>query len=1067
MRTVPAALASVLLALPLLAQKDDSPAGRQLAAFYQGPAWQRLLEQAGGEWRVEWCAATGTPKAIWGSGLPLGGWRENSLDEARRHANLLLQQQAELLGLGTSEFREVIGSRMGRTWVLVFDQFFRGLPVIGGRADVRVHMVGRVPMLGSTAWPIPANFATVPALTAETANAIAWQALGGVPTGVAQPAAVAAPRLVIWGDITATTPQVPVLAWEVAISNVGADGRGPVGRWYVDAANGRVLHFASDKHECGFGCGHGTPAVAESAASASSAASPAALPVLTTVTVRGWTRTGIDAFDPLVNVPLPGLVLSVPGIGNVTTDNNGQFTINIAAAVTIPVGNLDGRHHAAISGASAPSTSFTVNPGVATTVTLLTAAATTNQAAHTTTTYWVDRVNEWARTILGNSPQLATADSVGVTVNIASTCNAYYTGNTINFYNAGGGCSNTANATIIAHEWGHGLDDRYGGISQINGLSEALSDICGMYLVDSPLLGSGFQTAGVPLRNGNNTTQYPASGAVHTQGQSFMGFAWKLRDRLATTLGNRPSAIAITDDIVVGSIAADAIDQQGAVLEVFLADDNDGNLANGTPHSPDLIWACNQHSLPYPNQPSLPNNECAGAIAIVNGVNGPYTSVGATTSTPAWPCASGGNDVWFTYLAGAAGTLTITTCGTATWDTALQLFSGSCGALTSVACNDDSCGLQSSISVAVTPGTYRLRLGGFNAATGAFSLNVTGPSGTPAATTPFGTGCGASSKAFYELFTNVGFDLGNSGMRLVKSGSFYIAQPGGTYVAPTGATTLALTDDSAASVTLAGSFPYIGGTTGTLEVCSNGFVSVAAGNGTAFTPTAAAWLAGTQPRWGCWHDFNPAAAGSGTVKFHQAGTVSYVTWEGVYSFGTTAANTWQLQFDRATGNVTYVWQTMVASGNEWLVGYAATAPNTDLGSRDISATLPGTFRTSADNSVPLALASTLPTLGSTLTFTTTQFPASSLLGLQILSLTQVNPGIDLSGLGLTGCFQYAGLDVMYVIFPVAQQATYAMAIPNNPALMGAQITGQSAAFVSGVNPAGIVTSNGVLETLGL
>ncbi len=33
------------------------------------------------------------------------------------------------------------------------------IDVIGGRADVRVHMVGRVPMLGSTAWPIPANFA--------------------------------------------------------------------------------------------------------------------------------------------------------------------------------------------------------------------------------------------------------------------------------------------------------------------------------------------------------------------------------------------------------------------------------------------------------------------------------------------------------------------------------------------------------------------------------------------------------------------------------------------------------------------------------------------------------------------------------------------------------------------------------------------------------------------------------------------------------------------------------------------------------------------------------------------
>ncbi|MCA8977479.1 MAG: hypothetical protein KDC98_22340 [Planctomycetes bacterium] len=36
------------------------------------------------------------------------------------------------------------------------------------------------------------------------------------------------------------------------------------------------------------------------------------------------------------------------------------------------------------------------------------------------------------------------------------------------------------------------------------------------------------------------------------------------------------------------------------MLEVFIADDNDGNLNNGTPHHPQLAAACNAHSLPYP-----------------------------------------------------------------------------------------------------------------------------------------------------------------------------------------------------------------------------------------------------------------------------------------------------------------------------------------------------------------------------------------------------------------------------------------------------------------------------------
>ena len=66
-------------------------------------------------------------------------------------------------------------------------------------------------------------------------------------------------------------------------------------------------------------------------------------PVPTTVTLMAWTRTGQDAFSALVNVPLPGVVLNVPGIGNRTTDQNGEFTIDISSPVNITVGALDGR----------------------------------------------------------------------------------------------------------------------------------------------------------------------------------------------------------------------------------------------------------------------------------------------------------------------------------------------------------------------------------------------------------------------------------------------------------------------------------------------------------------------------------------------------------------------------------------------------------------------------------------------------------------------------------------------------------------------------------------------------
>ena len=465
-------------------------------------------------------------------------------------------------------------------------------------------------------------------------------------------------------------------------------------------------------------------------------------------------------------------------------------------------------------------------------------------------------------------------------------------------------------------------------------------------------------------------------------------------------------------------------------------------------------------------------DECSGATALTAGLNGPFNSANATTSAPAWPCGPGSKDLWFSYTATGTGTLTVSTCGQSAFDTVIQVFSGNCGALTSIACNDDdpACNLQSTVSVPVTAGNYRLRVGGFNSLSGAFSLNVTGPQGgTPATATSYGTGCITGSKAFYELFgTAAAFDLSGSAMRLVRSGNTYVAQSGGTYVAPTGAaTTLALGDDSFVSVPLAGTLTYPGGSTTSLEVCSNGFVSAATGNGTAYDPVVATWLASSAYRWGTWHDFNPTLPGSGQVKFQQIGQIAYVTWAGVYSHTTTNANTWQLQFDLSNGNVTMAWPTMVGSGNAFLVGVAGVAPNTDLGSRDISATLPGTFRTQSSNSVPLALASTLPQLGSTVTLTTTQFPVVATLGVQILSTVILNPGTDLGSLGMPGCLLSVNLDVLSLLVAAGGQATSPLTVPNNATLIGAQIGAQSAAFYSEANPFGMITSNGMRLTIGI
>jgi hypothetical protein len=1061
-------LAGLVLAPAALAQKGDAVQDAGRSAFYGGLPFRELLEQHGSGWRVDWCPATGTPRAIHGRGIDLHDWRENSLAEARRHALRQLQERADLLGLGTSEFREAIGARMGRTWSFVFDQYFRGLPCIGGRADVRVSMAGRVAMLGSSAWQLGPDVSVTPTLTSETAQAIAVEAMQRdtrVPAGVRS--TVGTPRLVIWGDVHAALLQTPRLAWEVPVRTLGDSGRGLAGRCYVDAANGSSLHFASDKHECGAHCTHGTDP-APAALADVTAPPPSAPPVPTTVTVMGWTRTGLDSAAGTTNVPLPGLEIAVPGHGVAVTDANGQFTVDLVAPVVIGIDRLKGRYHDTIWGAEPPNQQSIVLPGVATTIQLLTAGANTDASSHTTLGYWTDRVHAFTRGVLGDSPQLDVIADIHCEVNYGLACNAYYLFNSMVFYRAGGGCQNMATPTVIAHEWGHGLDDRYGGISQTNGLSEGWGDIVSMYLTDDPVVGLNVFGPGTNVRTGTNTLQFPNGAHVHEQGQSWGGFAWKLRERLALTRG-RSTAIAVSNEIVLGSIVANAGGQAAATLEVFLADDNDGDLTNGTPHAAELIWACAQHSLPVPAPAGLANDECAYPFELTNGVNGPFTSTGASSSASAMMCGQAANDVWFVYPVGAAGTLDVRTCGHAGWDTVLAIYSGSCGSLALLGCNDDDCAsYQSRVAISVQPGLYYVRVAGYQGATGDFGLEVSGPLGTRGGTREtFGVACGAGSRSFYEPFGPGGFDLSDTSMRMVRSNNHYVVGSGGTFIAPTAAaTTLGLQDDDRATITLPAPFPYVGGSTPVLTVFSNGFVGVDALHNASGGPNVSNWLASPTPRWGTLHDFDPSAPGGGRVKHENTGSLVVVTWDGVRTFSTTSANTLQLQFDTATGDVTFVWLAVTDTTRDMLVGFAAGGPSVDLGARDLLSEVPAGFATISGEAIAPGLSSGLPRLGLTLALTST-FPTPTPLGLLLLGLNRLDPGTPLDGLGLPGCRAHTSAEAVIVQLPVGGQAIHLLPIPFDPGMIGLPLIGQVAAVSPASNAVGLSFSRALALTVGL
>ncbi len=284
------------------------------------------------------------------------------------------------------------------------------------------------------------------------------------------------------------------------------------------------------------------------------------------------------------------------GQRTVLTAANGTFALDADAGSSVTT-TVAGRA-AEVTSASGPTVSATATVGAAVELLLggsggeRTLAQTT--AYHATTAAW--------RFLLDNG---ASADALGapleVRVNLTDSCNAYYSpsARSLNFLRAGGGCNNSAEASIVAHEYGHFLDDTFGGI-QDGGLSEGWGDALACLLLRQPEVGGDLFESGEAMRTCDNDYAYPAGGRdeVHDLGQAWAGFVWHLRGGLVAAHGEaRGDALARA--LVLPSLMSNAPDIAAAVRDVFLRDDDDGDPATPTPNRAVLHAAAERHGLGF------------------------------------------------------------------------------------------------------------------------------------------------------------------------------------------------------------------------------------------------------------------------------------------------------------------------------------------------------------------------------------------------------------------------------------------------------------------------------------
>ncbi|MBL8753114.1 MAG: hypothetical protein JNK15_07410 [Planctomycetes bacterium] len=355
----------------------------------------------------------------------------------------------------------------------------------------------------------------------------------------------------------------------------------------------------------------------------------------------------------------------------------------------------------------------------------------------------------------------------------------------------------------------------------------------------------------------------------------------------------------------------------------------------------------------------------------------------------------------------------------------------------------------------------------------------------PASHTAYGSGCYTASDSVYQAFATAApaaAALSNTAITFTPTGGGqYVVTNGGTFL-PVGSvqavpTIVANGDDTEQVVPFTtGSFP---GSTG-LAICSNGFVSLAAGNSTTWNQTAALLLNGSQTSFRAAHDMNPTLVGSGQIKYEESASVTMVTWDGVWDFaGSSAAdaNTIQIQM-YPSGQVVIAWgslSSLGASGIGHYVGYSPAGPSFDAGSIDLATQLP--FVTSSANLTPMTLSATPAPVstgvsGTLVTYTQGNIPEAApasgvYLGITAISIGQDLPGTDLFFIGMPGCkLHITSLDVTLAFVGGANSLTTQFQIPAGVPY-GTQLFAQSAAIVApnslpnGQNAFGATLSNAV------
>ncbi len=314
--------------------------------------------------------------------------------------------------------------------------------------------------------------------------------------------------------------------------------------------------------------------------------------------------------DALVQKPLQSTFITVNGT-QISTDTAGNWSAPLADYPLTITGKLTGAYQfvKANDQVALGKLTKTIASGESTDVIWDNASGDVSERdAYYNTTLARNHVLLVDKTLSTLSAKLA------INVNLNQTCNAFYSPQEIslNFFRAGGGCTNTSQiADVVFHEFGHRVNHaRYLKVGKQymtdGNLNEGYADMVSCLFRNDNIIGKGFFGPNKILRNLDNTKQWPKDIDyldIHINGLMPGGAIWDIAKKLGSDKTDQlfHQSCYQTPDGTGAIIPGQLLSVFTESLESFFpADDDNNNLADGTPNAGVILAAYQIHNIGVP-----------------------------------------------------------------------------------------------------------------------------------------------------------------------------------------------------------------------------------------------------------------------------------------------------------------------------------------------------------------------------------------------------------------------------------------------------------------------------------